>query len=268
MEDIIPVISVLVEALIVLAVTLIIARIYKHVYRKITEKKSVQLFHVFVYNAVLVAIYAIGALSAVSAIPQLSNLASTLLAGSGIVALALSLSAQESLSNVVSGLFITLFKPFEVGDRITVVGKDVTGYVESITLRHTIIKTLTNTRVVIPNSAMNTEVIENTELIDRTSSYFLDVQVAYESDLQHVCKVIEEVVFNHPLYIQDNPVVVQLRAFESSGIALRTRVWTKTVDDNFKACSDIRFALFSRFKQEGIEIPYSKVVIYNGSQAS
>ena len=59
--------------------------------------------------------------------------------------------------------------------------------------------------------------------------------------------------------MSEEKVPVLMRAFESSGVALRARVWTKTVDDNFKACSDIRVELLRRFRSEGIEIPYTKV---------
>ena len=59
--------------------------------------------------------------------------------------------------------------------------------------------------------------------------------------------------------MSEEKVPVLMRAFESSGVALRARVWTKTVDDNFKACSDIRVELLKRFRKEGIEIPYTKV---------
>lgn len=262
MEDLIPFLKVAVEIILIAIVTIVIGLIYK----RIARKRKDSLFFSFIYHAGLVCIYVLGAMCAIAAVPQLSRLASTIMAGSGILALAISLSAQESLSNIVSGLFITLFKPFDVGDRVTLKTSSVTGHIESITLRHTIVKTLNNARVVVPNSIMNKEIVENCELIDPTASYFLDVPVAYESDLDKAKEVISDVVYNHPLYLKENPIVIQLRAFEASGIALRVKVWTKTIDENFEACSDIRFALHKRFKQEGIEIPYSKLVVYKGDE--
>ena len=262
MEEYMPAIRVVIEVVAVMAVTVVLSKIADAIYKRLSSKRDAPLFWSFVHNFTKFAIYALGILHAASSIPQLSGFAATLLTGSGIAAVALSLSAQESLSNLVSGLFITIFKPFEVGNRVTLINTGVTGYVESITLRHTIIKTLTNTRVVVPNSKMNTEVIENTELVDRTASYFLDVPVAYESNVAKVRSILTDVVYNHPLYLKENPIVIQLRAFEASGLAFRVKVWTRTIDENFEACSDIRITLLERFAKEGIEIPYNKVVVY------
>ena len=141
------------------------------------------------------------------------------------------------------------------------------GYVESITLRHTIIKTLTNTRITVPNSVMNKEIIENSHLVEKIASYYIDVSISYESDIDRARYIMADIIGSHPLYVDvrkdmsEEKVPVLMRAFESSGIALRARVWTKTVDDNFRACSDIRIELLKRFRKEGIEIPYTKIVI-------
>ena len=76
-----------------------------------------------------------------------------------------------------------------------------------------------------------------------------------------------DIVGSHPLYVDvrkdmsEEKVPVLMRAFESSGIALRARVWTRTVDDNFKACSDIRVDLLKQFREAGIEIPYTKISV-------
>ncbi|MCH5345310.1 MAG: mechanosensitive ion channel, partial [Acetatifactor sp.] len=144
--------STTVTVCIIIIATLVIGLLHRVLYKLVPPK---HLFWLFLNNIIQGVIYVVGFMFAVSAIPQLSRLSTTLLAGSGIVALAVSLSAQESLSNIVSGLFISLFRPFNVGDRIKLISSGVVGHVESITLRHTIIKTLTNTRITVPNSVMN-----------------------------------------------------------------------------------------------------------------
>ena len=256
--------STTVTVCLIIIVTLVIGLLHRIIYKRVSPK---HLFWLFLNSIIQGVIYAVGFISAVSTIPQLSHLSTTLLAGSGIVALAVSLSAQESLGNIVSGLFISLFHPFNVGDRIKLISTDVVGYVESITLRHTIIKTLTNNRITVPNSIMNKEIIENSNLIETIASYYIDVSISYESDIDRARDIMADVIGSHPLYMdvrkdmREEKVPVLVRAFESSGIALRARVWTKTVDENFSACSDIRIELLKRFKEEGIEIPYTKIVI-------
>ena len=248
--------------LLIIIATLAVGMLHRVIYKLLPPK---HLFWLFINSIIQGLIYLVGLICAISTIPQLSRLSTTLIAGSGIVALAMSLSAQESLSNIVSGLFISLFRPFNVGDRIKLISSGVVGYVESITLRHTIIKTLTNTRITIPNSVMNKEIIENSNLVEKIASYYVDVSISYESDIDRAINIMADIVGSHPLYVDvrkdmsEEKVQVLMRAFESSGVALRARVWTKTVDDNFKACSDIRIELLKRFREEGIEIPYTKV---------
>ena len=256
--------STTVTVCLIITVTLAIGLLHRVLYKLVSKK---HLFWLFLNSIIQGIIYVVGFMYAVSAIPQLSRLSTTLLAGSGIVALAVSLSAQESLSNIVSGLFISLFRPFNVGDRIKLVSSGVVGHVESITLRHTIIKTLTNTRITVPNSIMNKEIIENSHMVETIASYYVDVSISYESDIDRARYIMADIVGSHPLYVDvrkdmsEEKVPVLVRAFESSGIALRARVWTQTVDENFKACSDIRIELLKRFRREGIEIPYTKIVI-------
>ncbi len=228
------------------------------------------LFRRFVYNIVQLSIYLFGVLLCIGQIPALSKLVQTILAGSGILALAISLSAQESLNNVISGLFITLFKPFEVGDRVTLVNSKITGNIEDITLRHTIIKTFTNTRIVIPNATINKEIVENSNLIDVRTSNFIDVDVAYESDIEKAMEIMADVIGNHPYFWDMRSeeeketlpkVKVYVRAFASSGISLRASMWTRTVNENFEACSDARLRIKQAFDRAGIEIPYTKYTI-------
>ena len=248
----------------IIIATLVIGLLHRFLYKRALSK---YLFWSFLNSIIQGVIYVVGFMFAVSTIPHLNRLSTTLLAGSGIVALAVSLSAQESLGNIVSGLFISLFHPFNVGDRIKLISTDVVGYVESITLRHTIIKTLTNNRITVPNSIMNKEIIENSNLIETITSYYIDVSISYESDIDLARHIMADVIGSHPLYMdvrkdmRQEKVPVLVRAFESSGIALRARVWTKTVDENFSACSDIRIELLKHFREEGIEIPYTKIEI-------
>ena len=256
--------STAVTVCLIIIATLVIGLLHRFLYKLVSPK---HLFWLFLNSIIQGVIYFVGFMFAISTIPQLSRLSTTLLAGSGIVALAVSLSAQESLGNIVSGLFISLFHPFNVGDRIRLISTDVVGYVESITLRHTIIKTLTNNRITVPNSIMNKEIIENSHMVETIASYYVDVSISYESDVDLARDIMADIIGSHPLYVDvrkdmsEEKVPVLVRAFESSGIALRARVWTKTVDESFSACSDIRIEILKRFKEEGIEIPYTKIVI-------
>ena len=86
----------------IIFVTLVVGLLHRVLYKRVSAR---HLFWLFLNSIIQGLIYVVGLILAVSRVPQLSRLTATLLAGSGIVALAVSLSAQESLGNIVSGLF-------------------------------------------------------------------------------------------------------------------------------------------------------------------
>lgn len=89
----------------------------------------------------------------------------TLFAGAGIFAAIIALASQQALSNIISGIFIVISKPFRVGDYIelSILHR---GTVEDITLRHTVIRDIQNNRIIVPNSKINSETIVNYHLND------------------------------------------------------------------------------------------------------
>ncbi|MDR0935334.1 MAG: mechanosensitive ion channel family protein [Oscillospiraceae bacterium] len=193
-------------------------------------------------------------------IPALKTVITPILAGSGVLVLVVSLAAQESLSNIISGWFIVAFKTFEIGDRIHIMSTDIVGNITDITLRHTIVKTFTNTEVVVPNSVMNKSNIENFSLTDTKSSSFIDVSVAYEADIELAMSILGTIIGEHPQYCGNLPVNVFVRNLGESGVELRASMWTASIGENFEACSDTRYRILKEFARNGIEIPYNKLV--------
>ena len=229
----------------------------------------------FLGNIAVAAIWVIGIMVALSNIPGLSKLTQTLLAGSGIVAVVVGLAAQDSFGNLFSGLFITLFRPFEIGDRVKLVNSGITGYIEDISLRHTVIRTfVNNSRVIIPNSTINSEIIENSNFRSTAASNFVDVSISYESNLELAIQLLADAISSHEFFLdQRTPeqiaagapkVTVMVTSLGESSVNLRAQMWTRTVDQNFKACSDVRIRIMEEFRDNGIEIPYNRIVILDG----
>ena len=146
------------------------------------------------------------------------------------------------------------------------------GTVVEITVRHTIIETFENTRVIVPNSQMNTSVLENISDISTAKADFLYVSVAYDTDLEKAIRVLQDVIAAHPDYVdprseeekQQNKekVIVRVTDFKDSGIALRATIYSNDNSTCFTMLSDLRIAVKKRFDQEGIEMPYPKQDIY------
>lgn len=261
----------LVTIFIIFVITVILSRAVKAIFSFFVKKQGIHIK--FIENFLYVCVYFIGILAALEAIPGLSKVMSTILAGSGIIAIVVGLAAQESLGNIISGWFIGLFRPFEVGDRVRLVGYDITGKIEDITLRHTVIKTFTNSRVIVPNSKISSTIIENSHYIDERSSSFIDVYVDYNSDIPTAMNIMANVISSHPLFIDvrsdkekdtNKPLVnVQVRELGTFGVNLRASVWTANIDDNFEASSDIRLKIIDEFRKNGIKIPTVEHVALN-----
>ena len=213
-------------------------------------------------------IYCLGILSAVSQFKTLSSLVTTLLAGSGILAVAIGLAAQDGFSNIVGGLFLTIFHPFDVGDKVVLPAHNITGVVEDISLRHTVIKTIIGTRFIVPNSVMNSSVIENVNFETEAGvSNWIDVSIAYDADVTKAKQIMARIIREHPLYYvrpgkEDSPVQVLVRTLSDSGMELRAAMCTENLDNSFIACSDARQQIVTAFAKSGIEIPYNKLDVY------
>ena len=107
-------------------------------------------------RGVLIAILVFVFLTSIlSQFPSLKKLMDTMLASSGIVALVVGFASQDAVANLTSGLLVTVFKPCKVGDTVRLVSQNITGVVEEISLRHTVIRTFDNRRTIIPNSTFN-----------------------------------------------------------------------------------------------------------------
>lgn len=244
--------------IVVITIWFISRLIFRVIYNRYLEpKKSIGLtYFKYVVEFVLACI---AICYIMSMFKTTSKILSVFLASSGLLVAILGFAAQESLGDIVNGFTIMIFRPFEVNDRITLKNNNITGVVKAITPQHVILKTYTNSYITIPNSVINKDIIENYNLKNTETRSFVDLEVAYDTDLEKAIKVVQECVSENELVIKSddsNDVLVQVRDFAPSGIALRINVWTASIEDNFKACSDIRVALVKRFAEEGIEIPY------------
>jgi small-conductance mechanosensitive channel len=186
------------------------------------------------------------------------EIATSILKNSALIVAVAGFAAQQTLNNIISGLMISIAKPFDIGERVHLVSSGITGIIEDITLRHTIIKSFDNQRIVIPNSVMNNEILKNSNFEDSVIGNYFELTITYESDLRKVITVFHDIIVEHPLIITNDTYQpnVTVKDLSDTGIVLKATIWTKDVSSNFKASSDIRIELIERFKIEGIEIPY------------
>jgi small-conductance mechanosensitive channel len=257
-------------ALAILAATFLVVFIFNRLFKRFILKSSLILKsdptnYQFLRHAITGVIYIIGFGMAIIQIDALKGVAASMLAGAGILAVAVGFASQHALSNVISGIFIIMFKPYRINDRI-VVKDTMAGVVEDITLRHTVIRDFQNRRIVIPNSVISNETILNSDLTDEKVCRWIEVGISYDSNLQRAKEIMKEEGIKHPLHLdvrkpEDlekgvDEVVVRAIGFGESSINLRAYVWAANQADGFAINCDLVESIKARFDEEGIEIPF------------
>lgn len=140
-------------------------------------------------------VYLIGLIIVVSSIPFLEKVSLALLAGAGFAGIVVGLAAQSTLGNIIAGISLAVFRPFRVGDRVNVMHEY--GKITDITLRHTVLRTWDNRRVIIPNSVIGDEAIINWSIEDPTVNWPVDIGISYDSDIDLARKIITEEARRH-----------------------------------------------------------------------
>lgn len=219
----------------------------------------------FLKNAVSFLVFLTATIMLFAYIPGLKRLGLTLTAGAGIFTAIVAFASQAAFSNIISGIFIVIFRPFRVHDMIKI-GELYSGVVEDITLRHTVIRNFENRRIIVPNSVISSETIVNSNIHDTRICNFVEVGISYDSDLEKALNILQQESIKHPNCIDnrteqdktdDVPVViVRVLGFEDSSIRLRAWVWSENSSKGFVLRTDMYRILKKRFDEEGIEIPY------------
>lgn len=251
-----------------LALTLIIGWLFNRLLYRII-KNSTQIMqndptnYKFFRRVITVLIYTVGFSIAIYMIPGMRTLAQSLLAGAGILALAAGFASQHALSNILSGMFIVLFKPFRIGDRLQI--RDLSGKVEDITLRHTVIRDYQNKRIIVPNTVISDEILINADFTADGSCSWIDISIGYEADLDLAKKLLSEEVNQHPLLIDKRSQAqktagapkanVRVVSLANYAISLRAWAWAKDATDAFEIQCDVYENIIRKYAAEGIPMP-------------
>ncbi len=202
----------------------------------------------FIKNSLGFIIYTSAIIIIVYSIPQLRSLGTALFAGAGIFALIVGFASQQAFSNIVSGLFVLMFKPFRVTDIIEFKDGQM-GIVEEITLRHTVIRDFSNRRIIIPNSVISEETIINSSIIDQKIRKHITFGISYDSSIDKAIEIIRDEAMNHPLLIDnrtpkdiiDGVPVVIIRVILLSDFSIKKKafVWANNPGDAFAMIADL-----------------------------
>ena len=259
-----------IKVLLIIILTVLIAKITKKLYRRFILSYAViddseLTNYKFLEHSLSSIIYLIGFSFAIWNIDFLKPVAQSLVAGAGILAIAIGFASQQALGNIISGILIVIYKPYVINDRISLKG-ELRGIVEDISLRHTVIRNFENQRIIIPNSVISNEVLINSNYNDSKICRFIEVGISYGSDIDLAKSIIAEEIANHPLCIDIRSeddiengvprVSVRVLSLLESSVMLRGWAWAKDAPDAFILQCDTTESIKKRFDREGVVIPF------------
>ena len=187
----------------------------------------------------------------------------SLVAGAGVVGLAISLAAQGTLTNLIAGITLVLEHPFGIGDFITL--GDFSGTVEVITFRSTRIRTPDNVLVTVENSKVCSEYIQNgTKRESRLWTFTM--RLPYELPSGRVEELSEKVrgIFENDPGIKDDPLVVTVDEIGEDGVKLLVRAYSTTADyiEYLHIRDRVNREVLSLLEQEGCAFAYPPSAVY------
>jgi small-conductance mechanosensitive channel len=172
----------------------------------------------------------------------------------GALSVGIGFGLQHVVSNFVSGLILLVERPIKTGDWI-VVG-DQQGYVRRISVISTEIQTFDAAAVIVPNSTMLSSQVTNWHLHNKLGRVIVAVGVSYDSDPEHVRKVLLACAEQNSEILKRPAPQVLFREFGDSSLDFELRFFLREIDGLLRVSSEMRFALKKAFDEAGIEIPY------------
>lgn len=258
-----------IEIGIIVLITFALTRIIKLLMKRYVNRSSAYLkidktrlrFFGRAINGIII-VFAV--ISIIHTIPALRSVSTTLFASAGILAAVIGFASQQAVSNIVSGIFVVIFRPFRVGDNIKV-GTDLSGSVEDITLRHTILKDAENARIIIPNSLINSQTVINYDIIDSRFRKKIMFNITLDSDINKAISILKEEIFNHFSILKEkhpdqDSIQVDVVSINEKFITLRTLVWTRNIDDAFRLSCDLNKSVLDKFEKNGIKLSEPQIM--------
>jgi small-conductance mechanosensitive channel len=180
---------------------------------------------------------------------------STITILAGALGIGIGFGLQNITNNLVSGIIILFERPIKVGDRIEV--GDVSGDVVRISMRSTTIITNDNISIIVPNSDFISSKVINWSHIDRNVRLNFPVGVSYRENPEHIKKILLEVAAENEGILKEPRPDVLFSDFGDSYMEFNLRVWTREyINRPGVLKSQLYYAIFKKFRELGIEIPY------------
>lgn len=223
---------------------------------RILEKRKLEIsVQTFLRSLVSILLNLILAFAIVSRLGVETTSFAALLASAGV---AIGMALSGNLSNFAGGLIILVFKPFKVGDYIE--GQNANGTVREIQIFHTILTTVDNKVIYVPNGALSSNAITNySKQETRRAEWVFGVE--YGEDFEKVKAVLQRIIDADPRILKDPAPMIALGALSASSVDIKVRAWAKTAD-YWDVYFDMNKIVYDTFNKEGIGFPFPQLTIH------
>jgi len=194
----------------------------------------------------------------ISVLGMLSIQMTSFVAIIGASSLAIGLAFQGALANLAGGVLLLTLRPFKVGDYINAAGHE--GLVEAIHIFNTILVTLDNKVISIPNGSLANTSVTNFN-VKPTRRVDLVFGVGYEQDIDKVHKVLADICSKHDLILKDPAPFIKVMEHAGSSVNFVVRAWTNTAN-YWDVYFDLLETVKKRFDEENISIPFPQMDVH------
>ena len=185
-----------------------------------------------------------------------------LVASLGIIGVALSFAAKDTIANFLSGIFIMVDQPYQVGDFVDIESGE-RGEVVDIGIRSTRILTMDDVEIVIPNSIMgNTPIVNESGGPSRKTRIEVSVHIAYGSDVHMVKKIFIAVANICPYIVKEPMPIARFVKFGESGMIFELLCWIEEASERGQIIDELNIQIYDNLNKYKIEIPYQKHDLY------
>ena len=226
---------------------------------RILEKRKLEIsVQTFLRSLVSILLNLILAFAIVSRLGVETTSFAALLASAGV---AIGMALSGNLSNFAGGLIILVFKPFKVGDYIE--GQNANGTVREIQIFHTILTTVDNKVIYVPNGALSSNAITNYNKQEtRRAEWVFGVE--YGEDFEKVKAVLQRIIDADPRILKDPAPMIALGALSASSVDIKVRAWAKTAD-YWDVYFDMNKIVYDTFNKEGIGFPFPQLTLHQAN---
>lgn len=221
------------------------------------RSKVLPRFHLeesIIYNISRVIHYTLLIMSAAFAFQFIGIDFSGLVVVFGFLSVGIGFGLQNITSNFISGLILLFERPIKIGDRVTVGGTE--GDVVEIKMRSTVIRSLNNISIIVPNSEFVSAQVVNWSHGDPRVRVEIHVGVSYKSDLQTVLRCLREVADEHDSVLKDPKPFVRLMEFGDSSWNMFLGAWIRDPGNYYQIRSELNCAIVEKFRNNDVEIPF------------